>query len=153
MTMTPTTVIHTPGRRMLAFTLVALFGFFLELLGTHGRCYAYGDIFLVKFLLVPPSIVLMWGVLGWAAWQVYLKWGLVASVLTPVAVDFLVLEPLAYWTGLWSWAETLTPKVWFGSSVGNLIVYVCVALFAIYTYNNLVPEQVRAKQSSHPSLV
>jgi len=141
------------SRRKLAFTLVALLGFFLELLGTHGRCYAYGDVFLVRFLLVPPSIVLMWGVLGWAAWQMYLRWGLVAGALTPVAVDFLVLEPSAYWTGLWSWGKTWTPRVWFGSSIGNLVVYVCVALFAVYIYKSLAPEQIKSKQTSLPSLV
>jgi len=117
-------------RSALAFTLVAGFGFFLEYLGTHGKCYIYGDMYLAKILLVPPCIMLMWGVLGWLAWKMYRRRGWAAGLATPIALDFLVMEPLAFYTGLWTWDRTMTPRVWF-STVGNYVVYVWVAIFAI----------------------
>jgi len=117
-------------RSALAFTLVATFGFLLDYLGTHSKCYIYGDMYITKIFLMPPCIMVMWGVLGWLAWKMYQRKGWAAGLVTPVALDFAIMEPLAFYTGLWTWAGTMTPRVWF-STVGNYVVYVWVAIFAI----------------------
>jgi len=119
-----------------AFGLVAAFGFFLEYLGTHGGCYIYGGMYLAKLSMVPLIIIAMWGVLGWAAWQMYKRRGLLAGLLTPLALDICILEPLAYHTGLWAWTRTISPRVWF-STIGNYIVYLLVAILAITVFSRL----------------
>jgi len=137
------------GKALLGFALVAGFGFFLEILGTHGGCYVYGPMYLGKLWLVPPCIVLMWGVLGWAAWAVYRKCrkyggkkGVAAGLATPLVLDAAISEPLAFYTGLWAWTGTVTARVWF-STVGNYLVYVWVAAFAIYVYRKLEAPECR----------
>jgi len=121
---------------LLAFGLVAAFGFFLEYLGTHGGCYIYGGVYLVKLSMVPLVIVLMWGVLGWAAWQMYRRRGFLAGLLTPLVLDICILEPLAFNTGLWTWTRTITPRIWF-STIGNYTVYLLVATLAIIVFSRL----------------
>jgi len=123
-------------RTTLAIGLVAAFGFFLEYLGTHGGCYFYGNMYLTKILLIPPVIILMWGTLGWLAWKVYNKRGLVAGLATPLALDAAISEPLAFYTGLWTWTGIHTSPIWF-STVGNYVVYVWVAIFAIVVFKKL----------------
>ena len=80
----------------------ALYGagaFLLEATGVASGAYAYGA-FPLKILGVPLCIPLMWVGVGLLAHLAYRRFGW-KGVLLAYGVD-LVLEPLAYYAGLWT---------------------------------------------------
>jgi len=138
-------------RTVVGLLFVGLFGFLLEYLGTHAKCYAYGEAFPARLFLVPPVILAMWMLLGFLAWKTYQRWGLLPGLLAPLAVDWAVLEPLAKTFGLWTWQSTATPRIWFDSTIGNAVVYVWVAGLAIWILGRLCRESVKVRQTNQPS--
>jgi uncharacterized membrane protein len=52
------------------------------------------------------------------------------GVLATCSVD-LVLEPLAYYTGIWTWLQPYTLQIYFGSTVANALVWAGMCLIGI----------------------
>ena len=59
-----------------------------------------------------------------------LYYGPAIGVLATCSVD-LVLEPLAYYTGIWIWLQPYTPQIYFGSTVANALVWTGMCLIGI----------------------
>jgi uncharacterized membrane protein len=53
-----------------------------------------------------------------------------SGVLATCSVD-LVLEPLAYYTGIWIWLEPYILQIYFGSTVANALVWAGMCLIGI----------------------
>ena len=105
----------------LALVAMSLLGLALEILGVNSGCYQYGNLPL-KFFGVPISIVVGWAIVCAVAYFISTKKGLLVGVLTAYAID-LALEPIAHFTGIWTWANTQTAQIYFGSTVGNVIIW------------------------------
>ena len=52
------------------------------------------------------------------------------GVLVAYSVD-LILEPVAYITGMWTWLEPYTLQVYWGSTVANALVWMGMCLIGI----------------------
>jgi len=105
----------------------------LEVLGVSSGAYYYNSAFLVKLWGVPISIVAMWVGVALFAYYVSTKIGVVGGVFIAYSID-LILEPLAYYTGLWTWADTYTAQIYFGSTLGNLAVWLGMCYFGVRIY-------------------
>jgi len=82
---------------------------------------------------VPAIIMSVWILLGCLAYYISKKHGTLISVLSIFSVD-LVLEPVAYYTGLWTWLDTATPQVYFGATLGNMMFWLLYPLVAIQLF-------------------
>jgi len=110
-------------------TVMGLFALGLEAVGVASGAYVYGD-FPIKILGVPLCIPVMWVLVMALAYAVSLEHGPVVGILTAYSLD-LVLEPAAYYTGIWTWLQPYTPQIYFGSTVANTLVWAAMCLIGI----------------------
>jgi len=110
-------------------TVMGLFALGLEAVGVASGAYVYGD-FPIKVLGVPLCIPVMWVLVMALAYAVSLEHGPVVGVLAAYSLD-LVLEPAAYYTGIWTWLQPYTPQIYFGSTVANTLVWAAMCLIGI----------------------
>lgn len=108
----------------------------LETLGVASGAYYYNEWFPLKVLGVPPSIIAMWVAVSLLAYYLSTKIGVVSGVFIAYSLD-LVLEPLAYYTGLWTWTNTYTPQIYFGSTTANAVVWLGMCYFGVWVYGRL----------------
>jgi uncharacterized membrane protein len=80
--------------------IMGLLALGLEATGVASGAYVYGD-FPIKILGVPLCIPVMWILVMILAYVVSERYGPTIGVLATCSVD-LVLEPLAYYTGIWT---------------------------------------------------
>ena len=110
-------------------TMMGLFALGLEVVGVASGAYVYGD-FPIKVLGVPLCIPVMWVLVMALAYAVSLEHGPVVGVLAAYSLD-LVLEPAAYYTGIWTWLQPYTPQIYFGSTIANALVWAGMCLIGI----------------------
>lgn len=119
------------------FVPAAIWGFLLEFSAQELFArYHYGGGFLVYVLNVPLCISLAWAsLMYWGYYYATEKMRIgstakiaLATALPLLAIDVLILEPLAKIFGYWTW----TPEsVWFGSPIGNIVGwFFVIVLFA-----------------------
>ena len=109
--------------------VMGLFALGLEATGVASGAYVYGD-FPIKILGVPLCISIMWVLVMALAYVVSERYGLTVGVLATCSVD-LILEPVAFYTGIWTWLEPYTMQVYWGSTVANALVWVGMGLIGI----------------------
>ncbi|MBA7715370.1 hypothetical protein ES703_124411 [subsurface metagenome] len=56
--------------------------------------------------------------------------GSLVGVLSAYSLD-LALEPIAYYTGIWTWLEPYTLQVYWGSTVANALVWLGMCYIGI----------------------
>ena len=110
-------------------TLMGLFALALEATGVASGAYVYGD-FPFKILGVPLCIPIMWILVMAMAYVVSERYGPAVGVLAVYGID-LILEPVAYYTGIWTWLQPYTPQIYFGSTIANALVWAGMCLIGI----------------------
>ena len=110
-------------------TVMGLFALGLEVVGVASGAYVYGD-FPIKVLGVPLCIPVMWVLVMALAYAVSLEHGPVVGVLAAYSLD-LVLEPAAYYTGIWTWLQPYMPQIYFGSPLSNALVWIGMCYLGI----------------------
>jgi uncharacterized membrane protein len=58
------------------------------------------------------------------------RYGPAIGILATCSVD-LILEPVAYATGIWTWLQPYTPQIYFGSTIANALVWAGMCLIGI----------------------
>lgn len=119
--------LSNPQRIMLL--ALSLLGLTLELFGVNNGCYHYGA-YPLKFFGVPISIPLGWAIVCGLAYIISVKYGVFIGVLTAYTID-LILEPIAFYGGLWTWTNTATAKIYFNSTLGNVIVWLIMLSLSV----------------------
>jgi len=109
--------------------VMGLFALALEATGVASGAYVYGD-FPIKILGVPLCIPVMWVLVMTIAYIVSLEHGLIVGVLAAGSVD-LILEPIAFYTGIWTWLQPYTTQVYWGSTVANALVWMLMCYLGI----------------------
>ena len=109
--------------------VMGLFALGLEATGVASGAYVYGD-FPIKILGVPLCIPVMWILVMALAYSASERYGPAVGVLATCSVD-LILEPVAYATGIWVWLQLYTPQIYFGSSIANALVWAGMCLIGI----------------------
>ncbi len=110
--------------------VMGIFAFGLEATGVASGAYAYSSLFPVKLLGVPLIIPALWVLVMKLAYAVSRKYGVGVGVAAAIALD-LVLEPLAAATGAWVWLNPYTTQIYFGSTIGNLVIWCGMAYLGI----------------------
>jgi len=72
----------------------------------------------------------MWILVMALAYVISTERGPTVGVLAAYSLD-LVLEPVAYATGMWTWLEPYTPQIYFGSTIANALVWAGMCLIGI----------------------
>jgi len=127
--------IYGKTNTMLFLSLAIIFGVVAESIGLAGKTYFYGDLFGIPLggMEVPFVIAFAWAwVLGvsMVIADRISKGSLLHFFWTPVIAiiwDFLVIEPVAMHTGMWSWNNPVM-QGWI-APVSNYIGWGLVALF------------------------
>ncbi len=101
--------------------VMGIFALGLEATGVASGAYVYGD-FPIKILGVPLCIPVMWVLVMTLAYVISKEHGPLVGVLSAYSLD-LALEPIAYYTGIWTWLEPYTLQVYWGSTVANALVW------------------------------
>jgi len=109
--------------------VMGLFALCLEATGVASGAYVYGH-FPIKILGVPLCIPIMWVLVMAMAYMVSERYGPAVGVLSACGAD-LILEPVAYATGIWTWLRPYTPQVYFGSTIANALVWGGMCLIGI----------------------
>ncbi|MCK4318615.1 carotenoid biosynthesis protein [Candidatus Bathyarchaeota archaeon] len=68
------------------------------------------------FLCIP----VMWVLVMALAYVISLEHGSHVRVLAAYSID-LILEPVAFYTGIWTWLEPYTAQIYFGSTMANAL--------------------------------
>ena len=109
--------------------VMGLFALGLEATGVASGAYVYGD-FPIKILGVPLCIPVMWVLVMALAYVISKEHGPLVGVLSAYSLD-LALEPIAYYTGIWTWLRPYTPQIYFGSTIANALVWAGMAFIGI----------------------
>lgn len=109
--------------------MMGLFALGLEATGVASDAYIYGN-FPIKILGVPLCIPVMWVLVMALAYVISLEHGPIFGVLAAYSID-LILEPVAFYTGIWTWLEPYTIQVYWGSTVANALVWIGMCLIGI----------------------
>ena len=109
--------------------VMGLFALGLEATGVASGAYVYGN-FPIKILGVPLCIPVMWVLVMALAYVISLEHGPLIGVLAAYSID-LILEPVAFYTGIWTWLEPYTAQIYFGSTVANALVWAGMCLIGI----------------------
>ena len=109
--------------------VMGLFALGLEATGVASGAYVYGD-FPLKILGVPLCIPVMWVLVVVLAYVISERYGPAVGVLSVCGID-LILEPVAYATGIWTWLEPYTPQIYFGSTIANALVWLGMCCIGI----------------------
>jgi len=126
--------------------VMGIFALGLEATGVASGAYVYGD-FPIKILGVPLCIPIMWVLVMAMAYVVSERYGPAVGVLSVCGVD-LILEPVAYYTGIWTWLQPYTPQIYFGSTIANALVWAGMALIGIRLWEHKRRVNARARQVS-----
>lgn len=120
-------------RQKLKITLVllelAIMVYLPESAGIREGCFRYNYVYMT-IGNVPVMIIIGWLFFGYLAYLIAKKYGMKIGVLAIFCID-LILEPIAYYTGLWTWLNPVTPQVYFGASVMNIILWLLYPIVAI----------------------
>ncbi len=129
------------GRFVVAITVVALAGFFVEVAGVQTGAifgtYAYGSTLGWKWLDVPLAMAVNWLILVYCAaaavsrqtWHIAIK-ALIGAVLM-VSMDFLI-EPVAIQYDFWHWAGGEIP-------IQNYMAWGIISFVLLMLFHRLVP--------------
>ena len=109
--------------------VMGIFALGLEATGVASGAYVYGD-FPIKLLGVPLCIPVMWVLVMMLAYVISTQYGTLVGVLGAYSLD-LVLEPIAYTTGIWTWLEPYTAQVYWGSTAANALVWLMMCYAGI----------------------
>jgi uncharacterized membrane protein len=109
--------------------VMGLFALGLEATGVASGAYVYGD-FPLKILGVPLCIPVMWVLVMAMAYLVSERYGPYVGILAICGID-LVLEPLAYYMGIWTWLQPYTLQIYFSSTIANSLVWAGMCLIGI----------------------
>ncbi len=118
--------------------VMVLFALGLEATGVAAGAYVYGD-FPLKILGVPLCIPVMWVLVMTLAYVISTKHGPLVGVLAASSLD-LILEPVAYFTGIWTWLEPYTMQVYWGSTVANALVWLGMCFIGIKLWEGKMNE-------------
>lgn len=108
---------------------LAIIVYSLESAGIREGCFRYNYVY-ITIGNVPVMIIVGWLFLSCMAYLIAEKYNVLMGILTIFCVD-LILEPIAYCTGLWTWLNPITPQIYFGASVINMILWLLYPLVAI----------------------
>ena len=114
--------------------LCALFALLMETFGVATGAYYYGA-FPFKVFGVPLVIVAMWAVIAVFSHSVKSRYGILVGVLAAYSLD--LLEPIAFYTGAWVWSHIYTPRIYFGSTVGNVFGWLLILYVSILIQDSL----------------
>jgi len=103
----------------------------MEIIGVLHGFYFYGS-FPHKIFGVPLAIPIGWSIICFISYFISTKKGILIGIICGYLID-LALEPFAFYTGIWSWASTGTPQIYFGSTIGNALVWVTVISISTVT--------------------
>ena len=132
--------------------VMGLFALALEATGVAAGAYVYGD-FPIKILGVPLCIPVMWVLVMTLAYVVSLEHGPLIGVLAAYSVA-LILEPVAFYTGIWTWLEPYTAQIYFGSTIANALVWAGMCLIGIKLWDMKHPSTkggIRPRLLLHPT--
>lgn len=105
--------------------------FLLEATGVASGAYTYGN-FPLKICGVPLCIPFVWLIMAYLAYLLFESCGAIGIFLAYL-ID-LILEPLAAEYGLWTWLKTFTAQIYFGSTFGNVIVWILMLVIGVYLF-------------------
>lgn len=111
--------------------LYGIGAFLLEATGVASGAYCYGD-FPLKILGVPLFIPIMWTLIAYFAYIMFESYGSI-GLLIAYCID-LILEPLAYHTGLWTWLNPYSTQIYFGSTIANALVWMGMCLIGVILF-------------------
>ena len=124
---------------------LGLFALGIEATGVASGAYAYGD-FPIKILGVPLCIPVMWVLVMALAYVISTEHGPLVGILAAYSLD-LILEPVAFHTGIWTWLEPYTLQVYWGSTVANALVWIGMCYLGTQTGKQL---ELQIKPSPSP---
>ena len=125
-------------KRFLASCILASVALTLEFGGLHSGAYVYGP-YPLKLFGVPISVVVGWVLVAFVAFKISVKKGVIFGVLGAYAVD-LFLEPIAFYTGAWTWTTPYTAQIYFGSTIGNLVVWILMCYLGVRVFSKVDTE-------------
>ncbi len=138
---------HWKKRVMLALMLVAVLGFFVEVLGTRTGLpfgfYSYSDVLGIKVMDTPLIMGINWVLLVYAGTMLFhpLKIpGWLKPVLTGSSLVLLdiFIEPFAIKWNLWQWQETVPPAQ-------NYVSWAIIAVLFSWLLNRSLSQSMRNK--------
>lgn len=115
-------------------TVMGLFALGLEAMGVASGAYEYGA-FPLQLFGVPLCIPLMWVLVMMLAYVISTEYGVTAGVLGAYSLD-LILEPMAYFTGIWTWLEPFSAQVYWGSTTANAAVWILMCYAGVKLWEN-----------------
>lgn len=122
-----------PQRRILI--LICLGTLIMEIIGVSHSFYFYGS-FPNKIFGVPLFIPIAWSIICLFSYFISTKKGILIGIVCGYLID-LALEPMAFYSGAWTWASTGTPQIYFGSTIGNALVWVTVISISTVTLSKV----------------
>lgn len=124
----------------LGFTAVGTVAYLEEQLAiTVTQNYAYHG---YKLMLgnVPLFIPLAWIVVAYVSYHIAKRTNLIIGASFGCLLD-LLLEPLAYYTGIWTWYATPYPSInYFNAPIGNIIGWFILALVGAKILEKVIKE-------------
>jgi hypothetical protein len=118
------------GRLLPGILVITVTGLALETYGVGSGAYAYGD-WPFKLDGVPLGITVVWVVAGLLSWRIAERWGIATGVGVTVALDALVIEPIAHYAHLWWWTSAFTPHMGAFGTVGNVVAWAGMCLLGV----------------------
>jgi len=107
----------------------------MEIIGVLHGFYFYGS-FPLKIFGVPLAIPIGWSIICFLSYFISTKKGILIGIVCGYLID-LALEPIAFYTTAWTWASTGTPQIYFGSTIGNTLVWVTVISISTVTLSKV----------------
>lgn len=138
---------HWKKRVMLALMLVAVLGFFVEVLGTRTGVpfgsYSYSDVLGIKVMGTPLIMGINWVLLVYAGTMLFHPLnipGWLKPVLTGGSLVLLdiFIEPFAIKWNLWQWQETVPPAQ-------NYVSWAIIAVLFSWLLNRSLSRSMRNK--------
>lgn len=118
------------GRLLPGALLIAVAALALETYGVGVGAYEYGD-WPLKLDGVPLGVLVIWVAAGLLSWRIAEGHGVAAGVGAVVALDALVIEPVAHWGHLWWWTSGFTPHLGPFGTVGNVVAWTGMCLLGV----------------------
>jgi len=125
-------------RLLLSFSLVAIIVTLEENLAMISGDYTYMGYHLWIWRF-PLAMVLAWIAVAYLGFQVYVKYKKMSlSVLTVSCLD-LLMEPLAFYFGLWCWNHTIySPITYFGAPIQNAVGWLILVFLNTWILKRLL---------------
>jgi hypothetical protein len=119
-----------PGHLVPGILLIAVAALALETYGVGVGAYEYGD-WPLKLDGVPLGVLVMWAAAGLLSWRIAEGRGVAAGVAAVVALDALLIEPVAHWAHLWWWTSGFTPHLGPFGTVGNVVAWTGMCVLGV----------------------